>query len=62
MSSHLIIVLICISYAVFPILMVHHFLHTSFKPLQNVDFSEVGNMHFFQELYSHIDKNSGGKV
>ena len=31
-------------------------------PLQNVDFSEVGNMQFFQELYSHIDKNSGEKL
>ena len=34
-----------------------------YKPLQNVDFSKVGNMQFFfQELYSHIDKNSGKKV
>ena len=33
-----------------------------YKPLQHVDFSEVGNMQFFQELYSHIDKNSGDKV
>ena len=34
-----------------------------YKPLQNVDFSKVGNMQFFfQELYSHIDKNSGQKV
>ena len=32
-----------------------------YKPLQNVDLSKVGNMQFFQELYSHIDKNSGGK-
>ena len=33
-----------------------------YKPLQNVDFSKVGNMQFFfQELYSHIDKNSGEK-
>ena len=33
-----------------------------YKPLQNVDFSKVGNMQFFfLELYSHIDKNSGGK-
>ena len=34
-----------------------------YKPLQNVDFSKVGNMQFFfQELYSHIDKNVGEKV
>ena len=34
-----------------------------YKPLQNVDFSKVGNMQFFfQELYSHIDKDSGEKV
>ena len=33
-----------------------------YKPLQNIDFSKVGNMQFFsQELYSHIDKNSGEK-
>ena len=33
-----------------------------YKPLQNVDFSKVGNMQFFfQELYSHIDKNPGEK-
>ena len=32
------------------------------KPLQNVHFWNVGNMHFFPELYSHIDKNSGEKV
>ena len=34
-----------------------------YKPLQNVDYSKVGNMQFFflQELYSHIDKNSGEK-
>ena len=33
-----------------------------YKPLQNADFSKVGNMQFFfQELYSHIDKNSGEK-
>ena len=33
-----------------------------YKPLQNVDFSKVCNMQFFfQELYSHIDKNSGEK-
>ena len=33
-----------------------------YKPLQNVDFSKVGNMQFFfQELYSHMDKNSGEK-
>ena len=32
-----------------------------YRPLQNIDFSKVGNMQFFfQELYSHIDKNSGG--
>ena len=32
------------------------------KPLQNVDFSKVGNMQYFcQESYSHIDKNSGEK-
>ena len=31
------------------------------KVLQNVDFSKVSNMHFFQELYSHIDKNLGEK-
>ena len=31
-----------------------------YKPPQNVDVSKVGNMQFlFQELYSHIDKNSG---
>ena len=31
-----------------------------YKPLQNVDFSKVSNMQFFfQELYSHIDKNLG---
>ena len=30
-----------------------------YKAPQNVDFSKVGNMQFFQELYSHIDKNSG---
>ena len=30
-----------------------------YKPLQYVDFSKVGNMQFFfQELYSHIEKNS----
>ena len=34
-----------------------------YQLLQNVDFSKVGNMQFFfQELYSHIDKNSRGKV
>ena len=33
-----------------------------YKPLQNVDFSKVGNMQFFQELHSHIDKNPGEKV
>ena len=34
-----------------------------YKPLQNVDFSKVGNMQFFfQELYSHINKNPGEKV
>ena len=34
-----------------------------YKPLQNVDFSKVGNMQFFfQELYSHINKNSGENV
>ena len=33
-----------------------------YKPLQNVNFSKVGNMQFFQELYSHIDNNSGEKV
>ena len=34
-----------------------------YKPLQNVDFSKVGNMQFFfQELYSYIDKNSEEKV
>ena len=34
-----------------------------YKPLQNVDFSKVGNMQFlFQELYSHINKNSREKV
>ena len=33
-----------------------------YKPLQNVDFSKVDSMQFFfQELYSHIDKNSGEK-
>ena len=32
-----------------------------YKHLQNVDFSKVGNMQFFQELYSHTDKNSGEK-
>ena len=32
-----------------------------YKPLQNVDFSKVGNMQFFQELYSHTDKNPGEK-
>ena len=29
-----------------------------YKPLQNVDFSKVGNLKL---LYSHIDKNSGEK-
>ena len=33
-----------------------------YKPLQNVDFSKVGNMQLFQELYSHINKNSGENV
>ena len=33
-----------------------------YKPLQNVDFSKVSNKQFFQELYSHNDKNPGGKV
>ena len=33
-----------------------------YKPLQNVDVSKVGNMQSSQELYSHIDKNTGGKV
>ena len=34
-----------------------------YKPLQNVYFSKVGNMQvLFQELHSHIDKNSGEKV
>ena len=34
-----------------------------YKPLQNVDFSKLGNMQFcFQELSSHIDKNSAEKV
>ena len=34
-----------------------------YKPLQNVRFCKVGNMQLFSpELYSHIDKNSGGKV
>ena len=37
-------------------------LFSLYKPLQNVDFSKVGNMQFFQELYLHIDKNSGVKV
>ena len=32
-----------------------------YKPLQNVDFSKVGKMQFFHELYSHIDKNSREK-
>ena len=33
-----------------------------YKPLYNVDFSKVGNMQFFfQELYSHINRNSGEK-
>ena len=34
-----------------------------YKSLQNVDFANVGNMQlFFQELYSHIDKNMGERV
>ena len=33
-----------------------------YKPLQNVHFSEVGNTQFFfQEMCSHIDKNSEKK-
>ena len=36
-----------ISRAVFAILTVHHFLRKQNKPLQNVDFSKVGNMQFF---------------
>ena len=32
-----------------------------YKPLQNVNFSKVNNMQCFQELYSHIGKDSGEK-
>ena len=61
MSSHLITARIYVSRAVFPLLMVYHFLHTS--PHKMSIFLKIGNMQFFfQELYSHIDKNSGGKV
>ena len=35
---------------------------SQYKPLQNIHFWNVGNMQFFfQELHSHIDKNSGKK-
>ena len=37
-------------------------LFSPYKPLQNVDFSKVGKMQFFQELYSHLNKNSGEYV
>ena len=33
-----------------------------YKPLQNVDFSKVGNMQFFSGIVLTIDKNSGKKV
>ena len=33
-----------------------------YKPLQNVDFQRSVTYSFFQELYSHINKNSGENV
>ena len=48
------------SRAVFPILMVHHFLRTN--PNKMSVFQRSVTCSFFLELYSNIDKNSGEKV
>ena len=47
-------------FAIFPILMVNHFLRA--KPLQNVHFERSVTCRFIRKLCSHIDKNSGEKV
>ena len=60
MSSHLIIVCIFIFHAVFPILIVHHFLRTN--PCKLSISQRSVTCSFFQELYSHIDYNSGKTV
>ena len=53
--------LIYISRAVFPKLIVHHFLRrNSYK--MSIFQRSVTYSFFFQEPYSHIDKNSGEKV
>ena len=46
------------SRAVFPVLMVHHFLRTN--PHKMSIFERSVTCGFFQELYSHIEKKSGG--
>ena len=48
-----------VSRAVFCILMVHHFLRTN--PYKMLIFESLVTFRFFQELYSHIDRNSGKK-
>ena len=58
-SSHLTIVGTYLSRAFFPILTVHHFLHTILYKMSI--FERSVTFGFFQELYSHIDKNSGKK-
>ena len=61
MSYHLIIVGIYVSRAIFPILMVLHFLRTN--PYQMSIFERSVTCRFlFQELYSHIDKSTWEKV
>ena len=59
LGSHLNIVWIYVSRAVFSTLMVHHFLRTNFYRISI--FQRLETCRFFQELYLHIDKNSGGK-
>ena len=59
MSSHLIMVWMCMSRTISPILMVHHFLRTNLYKMSI--FQRSVTCSFFQELYSHIDKNSGEK-
>ena len=59
-SSQMIIIRLYISRAVFPILMVHHFLHTN--PHKRSILQRSVTCSFFRELYSHIDKKSGEKV
>ena len=49
----MIIARVQVSRAVFPILMVHHFLRTMSI------FERSVTCRLFQELYAHIDKNSG---